>query len=182
MSEERDKLPESSENDDVSLKDKGITCFQDVVGKVIQWVVWTIFIASYALSFFALFLWLKSTASFFFFIEDTDAKNILHGLLISIELLLMVPVPAIIGVVVYQTLSNIADPRNPDLEKSYREVVIAKHILAGFLVTVTGTTLLDYLISERIDITAFICGLVLMIGLNFYIFVSQTPFANDQPR
>lgn len=173
MTREKLEKPDSSNPELAPFKIRSINWIQDTIGKIIQWAVWLIFIASYALSFFALFLWLKTTASFFIFIEDTEAKNIIHGLLISIELLLMVPVPAIIGVVVYQTLSNIADPRNPDLEKTYHEVIIAKHILAGFLVTVTGTTLLDYLISERIDLTAFICGLVLMIGLNIYIFVSH---------
>ncbi len=140
---------------------------------LIRYTTGVVCLAAYALSFVAFLAWLYVTVTAVVSAPVEDGKQVIHQLLQSIELLLIVPIPAVIGVVVYQTLIQVADPSNPQLEASHAQVSVAKSLLAGLLVTVTGTTLLDALILGNYDLEPFIGGALLIVGLSVYVFVAN---------
>jgi hypothetical protein len=144
-----------------------------VVQKAMDRTIWVICISSFALSLLAFVVWLRSLIEFGIEAHSVSTKDVIHKLLVSIELLMLVPMPAVIGVVVYQVLIRISNLSNPDLHASYRQTSLAKNILAGFLITVTGTTLLDYLIVGDFTWQPFVGGALLMLGLSAFIFVTR---------
>jgi hypothetical protein len=141
---------------------------------LIRYTTGVVCLAAYALSLAAFVLWVFVTVRAVLQADPRDGKAIIHLLLTSIELLLIVPIPAVIGVVVYQTLGHMADPTRPELERTHQQVNLAKSILVGFLVTVTGTTLLDILITtpSGIDLNIFLAGGLLIVALSAYIWVA----------
>jgi len=144
-----------------------------IITSVMRWTTGVVCVSAYGLSLVAFLYWAYVTVYAFLTQPVADGKELIHLLLQSIELLLIVPIPAVIGVVVYQTLQQVADPTNPGLEQSHHQVNVAKSLLAGLLVTVTGTTLLDFLILGQYEIEAFIGGALLMAGLSLYVWVAR---------
>ncbi len=144
-----------------------------LITSVMRWTTGVVCVSAYGLSLVAFLYWAYVTVYSFLAQPASGGKELIHLLLQSIELLLIVPIPAVIGVVVYQTLQQVADPKNPGLEQSHHQVNVAKSLLAGLLVTVTGTTLLDFLILGQYELEAFIGGALLMAGLSLYVWVAR---------
>ena len=141
--------------------------------RLIRATTGVICLAAYGLSLAAFVAWLLVTARAVMNFPFSSGKDVIHQLLQSIELLLIVPIPSVIGVVVFQTMVQVADPVNPRLEHSHEQVAIAKKLLAGLLVTITGTTLLDLLIVGIYEPEAFLGGFVLIAGLSLYVWILQ---------
>jgi hypothetical protein len=125
------------------------------------------------LSLWMFVLWVRVSLREFASLKLESTKELIHSLLTSVELLLLVPLPAIIAIVVQKILGNIVGRSSTDLDGIHRQVDEAKAIIAGFLITVTGTTLLDYLITGEAELDLFIGGALIMAGLSFYIFASK---------
>jgi len=136
---------------------------------IMKATLWIVFIGAYALSATAFFHWVVYTYTHVVSSAPSDVKERIHVLLLSIEMLILVPIPAVVGVVSYQTLSQIADPLIPDLQPSEQQVMVAEHLLLGLLVTITGTTMLGELILGDSKIENFIGGALIVASLSIFL-------------
>jgi hypothetical protein len=134
--------------------------------------VWLVFLSGYALSALVFVRW--AHVSFRTMLTGTFAtpKEIIHALLLSIELLILVPVPAIVGIVSYRTLMHLSDTQN-DLQASKNQVQMAEQLLIGLLVTVTGTTMLDVLIIGDGDLLHYAGGAAIIMSLSLFLYITR---------
>jgi len=133
--------------------------------------VWLVFISGYALSALVFYRWASLSFTTMLFTDFVEPKEIIHSLLLSIELLILVPVPGIVGIVTYRTLMNLSDTES-DLMEIKAQVQLAEQLLLGLLVTVTGATMLDVLILGEGTLNHFGGGLAIIIGLAFFYWLS----------
>ena len=140
---------------------------------VMRSTVWIVFVCGFLVSALVFARWVHYSFFALVFEHFDDPKSLMHTLLLSIELLILVPVPAIIGIVSYQTLSRLGNADAMNLEESKHQVGLAEHLLIGLLVTVTGTTLLDLLITGEGSWLSFGGGAILVACLSLFLWVNR---------
>lgn len=145
----------------------------DFTALIIRSTVWIVLVSGYAVSVLVFVRWAMYSFGTLLFEQFNDAKALMHTLLLAIELLILVPVPAIVGIVTYRTLMRLADGQSMNLEESKYQVGLAEHLLIGLLVTVTGTTMLDLLITEEGTWLGFGGGAILVVSLSFFLWISK---------
>lgn len=103
-----------------------------------------------------------------FHITHEAFRDLLSALLHSIELLLLVPLPGIVGIVAYRTLRLYVNPiatQRPSIET---ELEMAKRLVLGTLVSVAGTRMLIQLLEGKMELNLYISGGLLIVSLTFY--------------
>jgi len=123
----------------------------------------------------ALFVFCVGVYHFGRFLYGGDWQNpqkLVHGLLQAIELLLLVPVPIVIGIIVSDLLLDMAHPEEIEFSKGERSYSIAKVFLVGIIITLAGTALLDLIISGNADWEALMGGAAVVLSLSVYVFVT----------
>ena len=118
-------------------------------------------------------IWLAyQTAEFIyvhvFHITHEAFRDLLSALLHSIELLLLVPLPSIVGIVAYRNLRLYVNPvakQRPSIET---ELEMAKRLVVGTLVSVAGTRMLIQLLEGKMELNLYISGGLLIVSLTFY--------------
>ena len=103
-----------------------------------------------------------------FHITHEAFRDLLSALLHSIELLLLIPLPGIVGIVAYRNLRLYVNPiakQRPSIET---ELEMAKRLVLGTLVSVAGTRMLIQLLEEKTELNLYISGGLLIVSLTFY--------------
>ncbi len=103
-----------------------------------------------------------------FHITHEAFRDLLSALLHSIELLLLVSLPGIMGIVAYRTLRFYVNPiakQRPSIETEFD---MAKRLVLGTLVSVAGTRMLIQLLEGNMELNLYISGGLLIVSLTFY--------------
>jgi hypothetical protein len=140
-----------------------------VSGLLMHATVWVVFIAGYALSAVVFYRWTEMSFAAFLFSDFKKPKEIIHALLISIELLILMPVPAIVGTSTFRILMHLGDTREFDQLETKRQIYLTEQLLIGGLVTVTGTTMMDLLIVGEGDWIHFAGGAAIILTLSAFL-------------
>ena len=135
---------------------------------VMRATVWLIFISGYALSAIVFYRWAQMSFGQFLFENFDEKKSILHPLLVSIELLILMPVPAIIGLATFRIFLHLGETNEFDQVQTKEQVYLTEQLLIGGLFTVTGTTLLDVLIRDA-SWVQFGGGMAIILSLCFFL-------------
>ena len=114
-----------------------------LIHMLISATAWVIFVSAYVLSAAIFLHWGRFVLEEVILAVPESPKDLIHALLLSIELLILVPAPALVGMVAYKTLIDISQPHEPDLAISQHQLKVAESLLVGLLISVTGMTLLD---------------------------------------
>ena len=136
-----------------------------LVHLLISATAWVIFVSAYALSGAIFLHWGRFVFAEVVLVTPVSPKELIHSLLLSIEMLILVPAPALVGMVAYKTLIDISQPHQQDLAISEHQLKVAESLLAGLLISVTGMTLLDSIFTESVNLELFLCGSLLMAVL-----------------
>ena len=131
---------------------------------------WLIVLYSQLLSLIIFALGVYGFGRFLYLGKWQDPENVIHGLLQATEMLLLVPVPVVIGVIVYDLLLDISDSENIELSKGEHSYGIAKVFLVGIIITLTGTGMLDLLITGKGTWESYLGGSGIILSLSAYIF------------
>ncbi len=103
-----------------------------------------------------------------FRITHEEFRDLLSALLHSIELLLLIPLPGIVGIVAYRNLRLYVNPiakQRPSIETEFE---MAKRLVLGTLVSVAGTRMLIQLLEGNIELNLYINGGLLIVSLTFF--------------
>jgi hypothetical protein len=103
-----------------------------------------------------------------FHLTHESFPELLSALLHSIELLLLIPLPGIVGIVAYRNLRLYLNPiarQRPSIET---ELEMAKRLVLGTLVSVAGTRMLVQLLEEKMELNLYISGGLLILSLTFF--------------
>lgn len=131
------------------------------------------------LSTFAAGVWLVTTVSGIW--AELDAYRLLGTaserslpdfrsvVLNSIELLLIIPLPGIVGRVVYQTFGRFMNRENEPSRLNERELVVAKKLLLGSIVAVSATHMLDLALTETGDVWKYVPGALLIVAIGMFV-------------
>lgn len=138
-------------------------------GLMMHATVWVVFISGYALSAVVFYRWAEMSFASFLFSDFQAPKEIIHSLLISIELLILMPVPAIVGMSTFRILMHLGDASEFDQMETKRQVYLTEQLLIGGLVTVTGTTMMDMLIVGKGDWVHFAGGAAIILTLSAFL-------------
>lgn len=138
-------------------------------GLLMHATVWIVFISGYALSAVVFYRWAEMSFTSFLFSDFQAPKEIIHSLLISIELLILMPVPAIVGMSTFRILMHLGDASEFDQMETKRQVYLTEQLLIGGLVTVTGTTMMDMLIVGKGDWVHFTGGAAIILTLSAFL-------------
>lgn len=143
-----------------------------LVHLLISATAWVIFVSAYALSAVVFLRWGRFVIDEIVLTSPASPKDLIHALLLSIELLILVPAPALVGMVAYKTLVQISHPNEPDLAISEHQLRVAESLLVGLLVSVTGMTLLDSLFTDSASLEIFLCGglLIAVLAVVMYVY------------
>ena len=131
--------------------------------------IWIVFISGYALSSVVFYRWFRMSFGSFLFHDFNKPKEIIHALLLSIELLILVPVPAIVGLSAFRLLMHLSDSNEFDQIQTKHQVYLTEQLLIGGLVTVTGTTMMDSLIVGTGTWVHYGGGLVIILSLTAFL-------------
>lgn len=136
-----------------------------IIHLLISATAWVIFVSAYALSAAVFLHWGWFVVDAVLLTTPASPKELIHALLLAIELLILVPAPALVGMVAYKTLVQISQPHEPDLAISEHQLKVAESLLVGLLISVTGMTLLDSLFTDSATLELFLCGGLLIAVL-----------------
>ena len=103
-----------------------------------------------------------------FHLTHESFPELLSALLHSIELLLLIPLPGIVGIVAYRNLRLYLNPiarHRPSIET---ELEMAKRLVLGTLVSVAGTRMLVQLLEQKMELNLYISGGLLIVSLTFF--------------
>ncbi len=131
--------------------------------------IWIVFVSGYALSSVVFYRWFRMSFGEFLFGDFHQPKEIIHVLLLSIELLILVPVPAIVGLSAFRLLMHLSDTNEFDQVQTKKQVYLTEQLLIGGLVTVTGTTMMDSLIVGTGTWVHYGGGLVIILSLTAFL-------------
>lgn len=95
-------------------------------------------------------------------------RDLLSALLHSTELLLLVPLPGIVGIVAYRNLRLYVNPIAKQRPSVETELEMAKRLVLGTLVSVAGTRMLIQLLEGNMELNLYISGGLLILSLTFY--------------
>jgi hypothetical protein len=95
-------------------------------------------------------------------------RELLSALLHSIELLLLIPLPGIVGIVAYRNLRIYVNPVARQRVSIEAEREMAKRLVLGTLVAVAGTRMLIQLLEEKAELNLYISGTLLIASLTLY--------------
>ena len=163
---------------DSSDKKTGIRETGKIHGSVLAFLkrsAWLILLYSQLLSIIIFLLGAYGFIQFLIQGKWQDSKYIIHGLLQATEMLLLVPVPVVIGVIVYDLLIDLATPEKIEIGKGEQSYSIAKIFLVGIIITLTGTGMLDLLITSEGTWEMFLGGFFIITSLSAYIYVTRRP-------
>lgn len=131
--------------------------------------VWVVFIGGYLLSAVIFFHWFKMSFSVFLFGDFQKPKEIIHSLLLSIEVLILTPVPAIVGLSAFRVLMHLSEINEFDHIETTFHIHTTEQMLINGLVTVTGTTMIDLLIMETGSWVHFFGGTIIILSLTAFL-------------
>jgi hypothetical protein len=140
-----------------------------ISGLLMHATVWVVFMSGYALSAVVFYRWAEMSFNAFLFTDFQKPKEIIHALLISIELLILMPVPAIVGMSTFRILMHLGDNSEFDQLETKRQVYLTEQLLIGGLVTVTGTTMMDMLIVGEGSWVHFAGGAAIILTLSAFL-------------
>jgi hypothetical protein len=103
-----------------------------------------------------------------FHITHEAFRDLLSALLHSTELLLLVPLPGIVGIVAYRNLRLYVNPIAKQRTSVETELEMAKRLVLGTLVSVAGTRMLIQLLEGNIELNLYINGGLLIVSLTFF--------------
>ena len=136
---------------------------------VMRATVWIVFIGGYLLSAVIFFHWFKMSFGAFLFGDFQKPKEIIHALLLSIELLILTPVPAIVGLSAFRVLMHLSEINEFDHIETTFHIHTTEQMLINGLVTVTGTTMIDLLIMGTGTWVHFCGGTVIILSLTAFL-------------
>jgi hypothetical protein len=131
--------------------------------------VWIVFIAGYLLSAVIFFHWFKMSFGSFLFGDFQKPKEIIHALLLSIEVLILTPVPAIVGLSAFRVLMHLSEVNEFDHIETTFHIHTTEQMLINGLVTVTGTSMIDLLVMEAGTWVHFCGGTVIILSLTAFL-------------
>lgn len=139
----------------------------------VVWLLWTVLWAGCAISGWMTFLWIAHTWKHMFHIpQNWEFMDVLHGLLNTIEFLLLIPLPGMVGMVVYKSIGTYTNPEAMQRDSTEREMALAKRLMFGILATVTGTQMLDQFLQGSRDLALFGSGAIIILSIAVYIAVA----------
>lgn len=131
--------------------------------------VWIVFITGFLLSGVVFLHWLKMSFGAFLFGDFEKPKEIIHALLLSIEVLILTPVPAIVGLAAFRILMHLSEVNEFDHLETTFHIHATEQMLINGLVTVTGTTMIDLLIMEAGSWVHYCGGTVIILSLTAFL-------------
>jgi hypothetical protein len=186
----------TNESEAETLTDKIVSWVIYLPHKAIVFGLWTVFWGGTFITFWLSVRWFMymwaNTVKFHPEPEFGEFESLIHHLLHGIELLLLIPLPVIVGLVVYKNLGSFtlfSVPRlgknekkkeQPEKKKSpysryeisEREMGMAKRLMLGILSTVAATRMLDDFLHGRTDLRIYISGAIIIIAVAIYIAVA----------
>ena len=103
-----------------------------------------------------------------FHLTHESFPELLSALLHSIELLLLIPLPGIVGIVAYRNLRLYINPIAKQRQSIETELEMAKRLVLGTLASVAGTRMLVQLLEEKTELNLYISGGLLIVSLTFF--------------
>ena len=103
-----------------------------------------------------------------FHLTHESFPELLSALLHSIELLLLIPLPGIVGIVAYRNLRLYINPIAKQRQSIETELEMAKRLVLGTLVSVAGTRMLVQLLEQKMELNLYISGGLLIVSLTFF--------------
>jgi hypothetical protein len=85
----------------------------------------------------------------------------------------LVPVPIVIGFIVQQMLIGMAEPEAEEFGQKERSYSIAKQFLVGIIITLSGTALLDGIVSGDASWELHFGGAAVILSLSVFVFVNR---------
>jgi len=144
--------------------------------KLLEHSAWIVLVYGQLLGLFVFVLGAYGFGRFIIQRKWQDPQQIIHGLLQAIEMLLLVPVPVVIGAIVHELLIDMAHPEQNEISKGQTSYSIAKVFLVGIIITLTGTALLDLIVTDGGDggsLELLLGGSALVLSLSAYVWVTQ---------
>lgn len=163
------------------FSDLGDMIFQTVVWiphQAVVFLLWVILWGGCIVSGWMAYRWARYALANLINVHDVAFEDLLHDLLHSIELLLLVPLPGIVGAVVYKNLGKFVNPAAVERISTEREISMAKRLVLGILVTVAGTRMLDDFLHGNTSLSLFACGAILIISVALYVAIALPEHAN----
>jgi hypothetical protein len=139
----------------------------------LRWVGNTVLLYAHALGLFAFGFGVYNFAVFLGNGSWRDGAKIQHAVLQAIESLLLVPVPIVIGFIVQQLLTSMAEPEAVEFSQKERSYSIAKQFLVGIIITLSGTALLDGIVSGDASWELLFGGAAVILSLSVFVFVNR---------
>jgi hypothetical protein len=104
-----------------------------------------------------------------FHTSSTDIRPLLSHLLHTIELLILIPLPGIVGVIAYRNLAAFAYPSSGAPLHVENEIALAKRLIMGLLAAVAGTRMLVEFLDGNADIMRYASGAILIGAVTLFI-------------
>ncbi len=146
---------------------------QGVIFKLLERSAQIILIYAYLLGALTFVLGIYDFGRFLLQSEWRDSQKLVHGLLQATEMLLLVPVPIVIGVIVYDLVLDLAHRDETEISKGKRSYSIAKTFLVGIIITLSGTAMLDLIVTGRATLEVLLGGAAMVLSLSAYVFVTN---------
>jgi hypothetical protein len=115
--------------------------------------------------------WAEVTAGYVLSLSHLEPQALISGLLHIAELLLLIPLPGIVGSVAFRNVRAFSDPKAQERDSAEQEIALAKRLILGILVTVTGTRMLIEFLEGHHDWHIYVNGAVLTLTVAAYIYV-----------
>lgn len=103
-----------------------------------------------------------------FHLTHESFPELLSALLHLIELLLLIPLPRIVGIVAYRNLRLYINPIARQRQSIETELEMAKRLVLGTLASVAGTRMLIQLLEKMTELNLYISGGLLIVSLTFF--------------
>ncbi len=133
-----------------------------------------VLIAGYALSAWMAGMWAMYVWNNVIWYDEFAFETVVYELLRSVEILLLMPLPAVAATVTFRHITKFSDPHTDEQKLTEQEMTMAKRFLLGILATVAGTTMLGELLKgDDRDILYFASGALLILTVTLFIYVAQ---------
>lgn len=136
---------------------------------------WVIMLGGVFVSSWLAVLWFRFVYNTLLTMGNKDFPELIHHLLHSIELLFLIPLPAIVGKVVYVSTGKYLKfgiPDGPFKFSPEEDISMAKRLVLGILVTVAGTRMLDDFLHGTNDLYFYGAGAILIISMALYVAIA----------
>lgn len=102
-------------------------------------LLWPVLWGGWLLSVWLAYRWVHVSLQYVQSLSTIEFQALVSGLLHTAELLLLIPLPGIVGSAAFRNIRAYSDPNAQERDSAETDIALAKRLILGILVTVTGT-------------------------------------------